>query len=450
MRLIGCLRQSRRRARIVGIFGACVMAVIGLSACSAISSTTPSSSSSSGGKGVTNVVYWNMWSGQYASLIQKLVNQFNAAHPTIHVQMLTVPEADGDAKLLSAIAAGEPPDVFTEWNPEIGTYASTGAIQSLNKYETGQYKGLASWMYPVAAQWGSYNGQLYGLPMSMSNKELYYNKTILKSIGVSAPPTTFAQLMSDQAKAWKISGSRVQQIGFYPPGDSWDAFTCGFNSNSYTGGQYNLASSAGAKAEMNFMAEFKQYSYSAVNGFTSAYGSVSGGSENPFDMGKQAFDLNGPWVGADDIPQDDPGMQFGVVPMPTPPGGGKTGCSDVWGNYNVIPKGAKNPAAAWTFMTWMAGYDNAAWAAKTMTLGAWLPPSAQIAAQPAFKNWLAANPYLNVFSDGMNNAGNDIVPVSPHATAYENALTTAVQDVETGTKSPSQALSYIDSQGNNS
>ncbi|MGH3172023.1 MAG: extracellular solute-binding protein, partial [Trebonia sp.] len=240
------------------------MAVVGLSACGAVG-TSSSSSSSGSAKGVTNVVYWNMWSGQYADLIQKLVNQFNAAHPTIHVQMLTVPSADGDAKLLSAIAAGDPPDVFTEWNPEIGTYASTGAIQSLNQYETGPYKGLSSWMYPVAAQWGSYNGQLYGLPMSMSNKELYYNKTILKSIGVSTPPATFAQLMSDQAKAWKVSGSRVQQIGFYPPDDSWDAFTCAYNSNAYASGKYNLSGSAGAKAEMSWMAQFKQYSYSAVS-----------------------------------------------------------------------------------------------------------------------------------------------------------------------------------------
>lgn len=449
MHLIGSLKLGlRRRARTAGILAACALTVTGLTACSAIGTT--SSSASSGGKGVTTVVYWNMWSGVYANLIQKLVNQFNAAHPTIHVDMLTVPSTSGETKLLSAIAAGDPPDVFTEWNPNIGTYAASGAIQSLNKYETGQYKGLTSWLYPIAAQWGTYNGQLYGLPMSMSNKELYYNKTILKSIGVSTPPTTFAQLMSDQAKAWKLSGSRVEQIGYYPPSDSWDAFTCGFNANSYTSGKYQLSSSPGAKAEMDWMAEFKQYSYSAVSGFTSAYGSVNGGSENPFDMGKQAFDVNGPWIGADDIPQDDPGLQFGVVPVPAPPGGGKSGCSDVWGNYNVIPKGAQHVAAAWTFMTWMAGYNNAAWAAKTMTLGAWLPPSPQIAAQPAFKSWIAANPYLKVFSDGMSNPGNDIAPVTQHEVAYENALTTAVQDVETGKMSPSQALAYIDSQGNNS
>jgi multiple sugar transport system substrate-binding protein len=391
-----------------------------------------------------------MWSGSYATLIQKLVNQFNAAHPAIHVNMLTVPSTTGETKLLSAIAAGDPPDVFTEWNPQIGTYASSGAIQSLNKFETGQYKGLSSWLYPVAAQWGTYNGQLYGLPMSMGDKELYYNKTILKSIGVTTPPTTFDQLMTDQTKAWKLSGGRVQQIGFYAPSDSWDAFTCSFKSNSYANGKYELSSSPGAKDEMAWMAQFKKYSYSAVSAFSSAFGSVAGGSENPFDMGKQAFDLNGPWVGADDIPQDNPGMQFGVVPMPTASGGASPGCSDVWGNYNVIPKGAQHVAAAWTFMTWMAGYDNTAWAAKTMVLGAWLPASAQIAAQPAFKSWVAANPYMRVFSDGMANPSSDISPVTTHEVAYENAVTTAVQEVETGQMSPSQALTYIDKQGNNS
>jgi multiple sugar transport system substrate-binding protein len=449
MHLIGSVNSGlRRRSRTARIIATCALAVSGLAACSAVGTASPSASSS--GKGVTQVTYWNMWSGSYATLIQKLVNQFNAAHPTIHVNMLTVPSTTGETKLLSAIAAGDPPDVFTEWNPQIGTYASSGAIQSLNKYETGQYKGLASWLYPVAAQWGTYNGQLYGLPMSMGDKELYYNKTILKSIGVTTPPSTLAQLMSDQAKAWKLSGGRVQQIGFYAPGDSWDAFTCSFNANSYVNGKYQLSSSPGAQAEMAYMAQFKKYSYSAVTGFSDAFGSVNGGSENAFDMGKQAFDLNGPWIGADDIPQDNPGMQFGVAPMPTASGGGSSGCSDVWGNYNVIPKGAQHPAAAWTFMTWMAGYDNTAWAAKTMVLGAWLPASPQIAAQPAFKSWEAANPYMKVFSDGMANPASDIAPVTSHEVAYENALTTAVQEVETGQMSPSQALTYIDSQGNNS
>ena len=53
--------------------------------------------------------------------------------------------------VLSEIAAGDPSDVFTEWNPVLGEYAADGSIQSLAPYLTGSYAGLEKWMYPIAA-----------------------------------------------------------------------------------------------------------------------------------------------------------------------------------------------------------------------------------------------------------------------------------------------------------
>ena len=163
-----------------------------------------------------NITWQTMWSGATLTLLSQMVSQFNATHPDIHVTESNIPSATGDAKLLSEIAAGDPPDVFTEWNPVLGEYAADGSIQPLTPYLTGTYAGLEKWMYPIALDGGEYNGTLYALPMWMNSWALYYNKSMLKAAGISSPPTTLAQLYADQAKEWKLSGNKLQPDRLLP------------------------------------------------------------------------------------------------------------------------------------------------------------------------------------------------------------------------------------------
>ena len=66
--------------------------------------------------------------------------------------------------------------------------------------------------------------------------------------------------------------------------------------------------------------------------------------------------MDGPWEGAQNIPVTNPKMvgNFGVEAFPgTEPGPSTFG----QGNYNIIPKGASDPKAAFTFIAWLAGYQ---------------------------------------------------------------------------------------------
>jgi len=56
--------------------------------------------------------YWEMdWGDQVTAALQEMVKQFNEAHPNIEVQMTTLSWGDYVQKMLSAVAAGTPPDV---------------------------------------------------------------------------------------------------------------------------------------------------------------------------------------------------------------------------------------------------------------------------------------------------------------------------------------------------
>ena len=442
-------RRARLTRRTVpAVVAAC--AAVALAACGGPAASTSSGGSSSG---VVNLTWQTMWSGNTLTLLNQMVTEFNATHPKIHVTESSIPSATGDAKLLSEIAAGDPPDIFTEWNPVLGEYAANGSIQSMAPYLTGTYAGLEKWMYPIALQGGEYNGTLYALPMSMNSWALYYNKSMLKAAGISAPPTTLAQLYADQAKEWKISGGKLEQIGFYPiyesAGSAFEYFGSFFGAvNCFdSAGKYSLETCPGAKAEANFFAQYDSYPYSSVDAMETAYGSVAGGDDDAFVAGKEGFTMDGPWEGAQNIPVTNPSMNgnFGVVAFPNTVGGPSTFGQ---GNYNIIPKGSAHPQQAFEFIAWLAGYQNETFNSQMDPKGGWMPASPTVVQQPAYQAWLKANPWLNVFIQQMSSPLSVTPKLTPTESEFLTAEATAAEGIAEHTKTPQQALTYIDQQAN--
>lgn len=398
---------------------------------------------------VQNVVWWNMWSGSTVPILQHMVQEFNASHPGIHVTELNVPAASGDAKLLSSIAGGDPPDVFTEWNPTVGSFASSGAIQPLTQFETGTYANIQKWMYPQVAAGGVYNGTPYAIPMSMNTWALYYNKSMLKAAGISSPPKTLAQLNSDQAKEWKMSGNRVTQYGFYPISEGWIYFTSYFKVHDAVNGKYDLATDPGARAEMKWMASYDKYNYSAVSALASAFGTVQGGNANPFVMGREGFEVNGVWEAATNIPAVNPPManDFGVEPFPSVPGGATGPSTWLNGNYNVIPKGAKDPQGGFALIAWLAGYNNPG-ITKFYPEGGWMPNAPSLATTPAFENWVKQVPYVKLFVNLLTGSDTQASTLTPTEEQYYNSTWTALSALGTHKMTAAQALAYMDTQAN--
>ena len=441
-------RTRRRRAvlRVApAVLAACTAVV--LAACGGPPASTSSSGSSGG---VVDITWQTMWSGNTLTLLNQMITQFNATHPDIHVTESNIPSATGDAKLLSEIAAGDPPDVFTEWNPVLGEYAADGSIQSLTPYLTGSYTSLESWMYPIALAGGEYSGTLYALPMSMNSWALYYNKSMLKAAGISSPPTTLAQLYADQAKEWKFSGSKLEQIGFYPLyNEGFEYFGSFFGAvNCFdSAGAYDFASCAGAQAEANFFSQYDTYPYSSVAAMQTAYGAVAGGDDDAFVAGKEGFNMDGPWEGAQNIPVTNPSMvnNFGVVAFPNTVGGASTFGQ---GNYNIIPKGAAHPQQAFEFMAWLAGFQNETFNSQIDPKGGWMPASPSVVSQPAYQAWLKANPWLNVFVQQMSSPLSVTPKLTKSESEFETAEATATENIAEHSMTAQQALAYIDQQAN--
>jgi multiple sugar transport system substrate-binding protein len=426
-----------------------VVAVALLAGLAGGNSRAASSSGTRSNASVVHLTYWNMWSGIWEPIVKKMVADFMRTHPNIQVTTLSVPgqNAATEQKLLTAIAAGKPPDVFTEWNPMVAAFAAKHAVLDLGQFMTGKYAGLKHWFYPVAAEWGTYQGKMYAMPWTMNSFMLYYNKTMMKQAGLNPdkPPTTIAQLDAQQARMWKINAKKqVEQIGFYP---NWfDVWTPTWNAATslLKDGKYDMTGPNAVKL-MNWIASYKRYPYAQANAFIKGVTSGNGAAD-VFTVGKQAFEISGMWI-IPTIQQFNPTLQYGVVPLPYPPGGNKN-ATWVNGNYNEILAGSHHPKEAFEFIAWLSGYDNAAWAARSYPAGGWIPNSPTITDQAAYQKFLNANPLRRPFVNIMLNPRDGITPVTAAEMLYETTLTNEVTAVLEGKETPMDALKHTQDKSN--
>jgi multiple sugar transport system substrate-binding protein len=352
---------------------------------------------------------------------------------------------------LTQIAAGDPPDVFTEWWPEIGEFAANGDILPVDQYLKGQYAGFKQWEYPIAVQGGTYKGKLYAVPMSMNSWALYYNKDLLAKAGVKSPPKTLAQLNADQAKMWVIKSGKLQQLGFYPDlnENGFQFYTTFFGATNCfnPAGKYSFATCNGARTEMNWIASYAKYPYAQVMALQAAEGQVAGGQTDIFSAGKAGFVLSGPWEGAQNIPGANKALvgHFGVIPFPGTVGGPSTIGQ---GNFNIIPKGSAHPAQAFEFVAWLAGYHNEAFTASIDPKGGWVPAGPSVTKAPAYRAWLESNPWLKAFLPQMKSKYSAAPALTPTQSQLFTAEDTATANVLQKLMTPAKALQYIDQQAN--
>jgi hypothetical protein len=77
-----------------------------------------------------------------------------------------------------------------------------------------------------------------------------------------------------------------------------------------------------------------------------------------------------------------------------------------------------------------------------------MPASPTIVKEPAYQTWLKANPWLNVFVDQMSSSASVAPSLTATESEFETAEATATEDIAEHSKTPQQALAYIDQQAN--
>jgi multiple sugar transport system substrate-binding protein len=391
------------------------------------------------------IVYWHGWSGRFAEWLDRVSAEFEKANPDIHVEFVQIDWGELYTKLLTAVAAGDPPDTYVAGN-ESGQLYSLAANKVITPIEdiapADDLGKLKEVVHPSILEIGTYEGKLWAIPKWTQAYALFANNQHLEEAGIdpAKPPATTAELdaLAEQLYQRADDGT-IQRIGFHP--GTWY-----FNYWGRFQGQYvndngePTATHDNNVACVAWMASYSEkYDPTKVSDFQTA---VSGSdATNPFLTGMYSISQEGPWR-LGDIYEFKKDLAYTIWPLPRPENVEGKGMS-TGGDIPVIPVGVKHPEASYRWARYLIGVDNPEVYSTLWTVGLrpHMPISEEVARGPAFQKVYEMFPGFDVFVDDFFGADWWAPPAKlPVAEFYSDRLNSNVQQAMLLQVTPEQAL----------
>ncbi|MET9242504.1 ABC transporter substrate-binding protein [Nonomuraea sp. NPDC003709] len=411
---------------LVKRLAATALAVLSTITTGCASSDAPSSSAG----GVVRLKFWGDWSGEGEQQFKTMTAAFNKTHPKIQVDYVV--QEDMLTKFLTASTSGQAPDVMFWDRWRTASYAPKGVLTPID--DLLKKDGIErERFYGEALRELTHGGKLYGLPLTVDARALFYNKAHLKEAGVE-PPRTWAELEQAAVKLTRREGGKLVRAGLSM--DDTGLFSMYLRQ---AGGQ--MVSDDCSRTTFNGpqgLQVLDLWSRLVKAGvYQSGFEKGLGEGTDAFATGKVSMILTGPWnittyqkYGKD--------LDFGIVPPPTGPQGGS---ASLMGGFGlVIPQAAKHKDAAWEFVKWWtAEKDNALlWARTSLNI----PGNVQAAQDPFF----SGDPFWKPILDTLQYA--KIRPAcAGYAPMEEESLIPNLQLLMEGKTTAQQALAKAQEQG---
>ncbi len=369
---------------------------------------------SSGGAPVT-ITYLTHWPPQQVDLLNKDIAAFHQANPNITVQVRAVPFGSLLSTLRAQASSPSGPTIagiYDLWLPELVQDGIVAPAPAENLQDI-----QANWAPNLVAGAVTVNGKVYGYPNEVDLYMLNYNKKLFADAGISAPPTTWAQLISDAKLLTKrdSSGTITQQgFGLINSWDSgvvhpWLSFVLSDGGKLLDGNPPAPQLTSTADLEVTSLYDQLIHTDKVTD---PAMGTSNANTTGPFldnfTSGKTAMIVMANWW--ESALQSAMGANFanvGTAPVPVGPHGDAShSVSYAWLTVVNAHATADQQAAAWKFLQWLddPGTGTTTGAAGMgdllMTMG--ILPSRTSDVQ-AFQDKLGT-PFLKAYVDGQASA----------------------------------------------
>lgn len=297
----------------------------------------------------TTVTFWHAMGGPLGNTLKQMVEEYNRVNPDVEV----VEQYQGNygqlnQKLLAAVAAGQAPTIsqsYSNWTEQL---LKAGAIVPLDPFVQGpdglSGKELADF-WPVLLEANRWDGVLWSLPFNKSIYVQFYNVTVYKALGLTAPTDWESLLKAAQAATLRKGGEIVRYgYGLRPNVDTFALFLL------TNGGEWLTSDYKQARFNEEPGVEALQFLVDMIHRYKVAY-YIPGYLEQDFAAGKVAAYATStpgrPYM------EQAVGTRFewGIAPLPTR----ATQRTPVAGTDLVIYAAASAEAKreAWKFAKWL-------------------------------------------------------------------------------------------------
>lgn len=384
------------------------------------------------------VTYWEKWTNFEADAMRAVVDDFNRSQDRIFVKYLSV--SGIREKTILSIAAKNPPDLAGVDATSVPQYAFNRAAMPLDDV-IGE-AGIRPEAYiPVFWEMCRYRGRLWALPTTPATTALHLNRKLLRESGWNPdqPPRTIEELDEMDRTVNRLSAGKLTRSGFLPSEPDWWPWCWPyfFGGGLWDGdGKITTDRPENVRAYTWVASYAKRYGIDNIQGFKQGFGSFDS-PQNSFIDGKVASVHQGVWM-ANFITKYAPDFEWMAAPFPHPadrPDLANSAIVDL--DVIIIPRGARHPKEAMEFLSYLQSQP----AMEKLCLGQ-KKDSPLLATSPEFYAQ-HANPYIRLFRELSLGPNTFSVPKTPLWPEYSANLQQAVDQMNSGAKTPAQALADV-------
>ncbi|MDD3336398.1 MAG: sugar ABC transporter substrate-binding protein [Eubacteriales bacterium] len=343
------------------------------------------------------------------------VAQFEAENPHIKIEHISTVNAELKKQVRIAMLAGNMPDVIMFDNPDYASFAASGYLMDITDLVSGWTEMPTYYNATLSAV--TYKDRLYGLPFESNSLGLWYNKTMLDSLGLDVPTTW------DDVLAICVAAKAQGNYGLAIAAPQSEVATFQFIPWLYAaGGSIEKLDTPEAAKALSFLADLVKEGYMSKEVLGYSHGDLM----KAFQGGNVALMVNGSWNIANLA--ENTSFEYGATTMPVVTEG-DTPATCLGGYHIGITADCKNVDAAVKYLKFMSSAEsNLTWCIDKGLL----PTNAETAANAAF-----TEPPLSMFVAGLPGA---IARVNPFWPDLSVNVYTAIQSALSGEQSAEDAL----------
>lgn len=361
-----------RKRILAGAVGA-ALAITGTAACS-------------GGDdgGPVELTFWHGYTEADGDVLQGIVDDFNAAHDDVEIKTELKTWASIDDTLLTALSAGEGPDIVAMPAERLPVYADKGAFAELDDFYADESSNTAN-LNPGAVDMETVDGVKYGVPTGFVPLAVYYNQALFDAAGVTEFPQTWDEWVatSQQLTVDEDGDGTPEQYGVVLPDHATVAN--GLWPSLFYGNGGGIVEDGQAVIDSPENAETLEFWSNAIAGDQISPTGVDGvGADELFSGGQAAMTVGGPWMASIATENN---IDYGIAALPAGPQAQAASAIGVSMAVTVDTSSAEQEAAEEFFSFFLNDDNSVAW-----SLGSgWPPLRTDIPAEAVAENPVVAS-----------------------------------------------------------